>query len=404
MTGTVDTTVVTPSGTTVLRTAAGFAGFGVFWTTLGLVAPSVQSTFGLDDAGWGTVQAATLLCGMVIMGWTGRLGARHGPFLLMRVGLAALAVAAVGAAVAPTLALFVASLFLAGFASAPIEIGINSAGVTVDMAYHRRVLGPLHAMFSGASLVWGLALAVLVQFGGGRTALLLASAGLVAVLFLLLPPNRPRDVPALDDAAASGGAVRALRRRPALIPLALVCMTAFVAEGAIGLWSFLYLSEDLGAAAFVAGAGFAVFQATMMTGRLVLPRLQAAASNRAILVVSGVGLVAGTALALSTTTVWVTIVGFVACGICTSVMFPTVMNEAGVLAPDEISVSTAAISAVGYVGLVAGPFVIGALASAASLRVALTIVAVCGVVVALSARGLPRTASTEVAAEVAVTD
>lgn len=405
MTDAVDAAAVRPTGSTVLRTAAGFAGFGVFWTTLGIVAPSVQSTFGLDDAGWGTLQAATLLCGMTVMGLSGRLGARHGPFVLMRTGLLALMLAAAGAAIAPSLGLFIACMFLAGFASAPIEIGINAAAVTVDLAYHRRVLGPLHAMFSAASLVWGLVLAAFVQLGGGRTDLLLATAAIVLVLAIVLPPNRPKDVPPPDDEPVSVGALRALRRRPRLVPLAIVCMTAFVAEGAIGLWSFLYLSEDLRAPAFVAGAGFAVFQATMMAGRLVLPQMQAIASNRTILAVTGIGLVAGTGLALATTTVGVTIAGFFVCGVCTSVMFPTVMNEAGVLAPGEIAVSTAAISAVGYIGLVLGPFVIGALATAYSLRAALAIVALCGAAVVLCARGIPAApSSTEVPSGPATAD
>jgi hypothetical protein len=78
--------------------------------------------------------------------------------------------------------------------------------------------------------------------------------------------------------------------------------------------------------------------------------------------------------------------GFALMGLGLSVVFPLALRAAG-MQGEGAGPDLAAVSTVGYVGFLAGPPLIGALADASSLRAALSLVVGLCLVAALSARG-----------------
>jgi sugar phosphate permease len=364
----------------VARTASGFAAFGFFWTGFSVAAPAFKSDFGLSDAGLGAILTGTLALSAVSMLPAAHWADRAGAIRLSRLAFAVLAVTAAGIALAPALIPFVVALSVAGIAGGLVEVGINTAGIQAELGAGRPVLGWLHAGFSAASLLGGLVLSGLVEAGTGRIGVYVAITALVVTTTALLPPQRrlsPSGSPHMP-ARHTHGVSRALRD-PKVAALATVCALGFFAEGAVATWCILYLRRDLNTSAFAAGAAFALFQAAMVGGRLVHPWLSARLTNRSIVGGLGATLVVATAVMVARVDAAPTTAGFFLAGLAVSGVVPSVMAEAGRVAPGQLGSAAGAVVTVGYVGLIVGPLVIGMVADATSLRLGLASVALAGV-------------------------
>jgi MFS family permease len=158
-------------------------------------------------------------------------------------------------------------------------------------------------------------------------------------------------------------------------------------EGAIGDWSAVYLSGDLGAPPSTAAAGYAVFAGAMVVGRLAgdwfVARFGPARSVRC----GGVAAAIGVAVALVAPTPALSAAGFGLVGLGLSNVVPIVFSAAARAGSSPAAgVATAAIF--GYGGLLLGPVLIGALATMFGLKASLWLLAGCGAAIALTANAM----------------
>lgn len=152
----------------------------------------------------------------------------------------------------------------------------------------------------------------------------------------------------------------------------------------------MYVEDSLGAAPAVGALAFGAFAVTMTIGRLLGDRLTERFGGDRLL--RGGGLIGGVGvgLALLAATPGAALAGFLCLGAGLSVMVPTVFRGAGQVEGLPPGVALAAVSTLGYFGLLAGPPLIGVVAELVSLPVALGLVcACCGVVVALAGSARP---------------
>ena len=273
---------------------------------------------------------------------------------------------------APTLAL---GTLAVGAANGVLDVSMNIEGLAVERALGKRIFNSLHAAFSFGALsgaaVGGLAAAAGVDplphlalvVAVGVVAALVASRG--------LPPA---------EAADTGHGPRFARPSRRLAALGAIAFCALLAEGAVFDWSGVFIRRETDAAIGLAPAGLAAFNLAMGFGRLaadrVTERLGAAAIGRGGALLAAAGL--GVALALASPIG--AIAGFAVMGIGLSAVFPLSLRAAGhdpaqgaaaVAAP-----AVAAVSSLGYAGLLTGPPAIGLLAEAIGLGGALA--CVCG--------------------------
>jgi hypothetical protein len=158
-----------------------------------------------------------------------------------------------------------------------------------------------------------------------------------------------------------------------LLPLAALAFVSMSTEGAVGDWSGTYLARS-GVAAGPAVAAYAAFSLLMITGRIVGDRIVAAAGTRATV---GLGaLIAGAGLAVSATWPGLAggVVGFGLVGAGLANVVPVIFSVAG-RTGSAAAVGIASAATAGYAGLLIGPVVIGAVASAADLRSAIVMLA-----------------------------
>ena len=154
-----------------------------------------------------------------------------------------------------------------------------------------------------------------------------------------------------------------------------VALAAFLAEGAIGDWSAIYLRMELGTSPATAAYGFAAFSLTMALGRLTGDRLVARFSPAALLAAGAVlGSIALSA-ALLVGDPAAAVLGFAGVGLALSNVAPIVFSAAGRLPDLAPGIGIAAVSTAGYGGFLAGPPLIGLVAELGGLALGLGVVA-----------------------------
>ncbi|RSM67444.1 MFS transporter [Actinoplanes sp. ATCC 53533] len=339
--------------------------------------PAIQHHLDLTDSHLSIVLLALACGGLVGMRCAGRLVDRHGSTRVMTVTSLTLGAALTVTAYAPNMATLALALLALGTVHGTLNVAMNAAAVACQTAYRRPIMTSFHAQFSiggvaGAAAAAGCAhvhLSVGHTFAGVGAALTVAAFW--AIRRLNLAPNteavgeRPASTP--ERGRGPG------RRRVALLGLLAFC--ALISEGAAADWSSVYL-DRLGASPAYAAAAYAAFAGCMTLGRLTGDRLTAGVAPVTLL--RGCGLIAGGGLAAGVLigSPAAAIIGFGCLGAGLSCVIPLLYSTAGNLDPDRPGAALSRVSAVGYLGYVTGPVIIGGAATHVGLGHALLILPV----------------------------
>jgi MFS family permease len=165
--------------------------------------------------------------------------------------------------------------------------------------------------------------------------------------------------------------------------LGVIALCSTYGEGAVSDWGALHLREDLSVAPGLAAAGYAAFALAEACGRLAGTVLLARLGQTRVLLFGGLVTCAGMVAAALAPVLPLALAGFALAGLGVANAFPAAMARVGTLAGPN---GVAAASTLGYAGFLLGPPAIGLLATALSLRAALTTVSLLAVVAAALAR------------------
>jgi MFS family permease len=259
---------------------------------------------------------------------------------------------------------------------------MNAQGVSIERGMNQPILSSLHAAFSFG----GFAGAGLGALAAALDVAPLAHFAFAAVLFgvpgLVATARLPRDD---HDADAEAPKLRWTRLPPRLVLLGVACFFSLMAEGGASDWSAKLVRDNLAGTAALGALAYAVFSVGMGTGRLLADRLWARWGAGGLLRRSGALAALGFAVGLGAGTVPSAIAGFAALGVGLAGVIPTLFRAGA----DHPGVSTgpalAAVSSLGYLGFLAGPPIIGAIAQLTSLRLACGVLVLAGVVVLMLA-------------------
>ena len=164
---------------------------------------------------------------------------------------------------------------------------------------------------------------------------------------------------------------------------------AFMVEGTVADWNGLFMRDTLGAPEALAALGYPIFEAGMLIARLTGDRLRSRFGVRGMLTVSGLATAGFFAVVLAAPAPMVALVAVFFVGLGVATISPLTLSLAGT-ATDTPGPAIAQAGAMGYAGLLLGPVVIGFLSDATSLRTALGLAVVLGLLIAAAARFLPR--------------
>lgn len=347
--------------------AVAFLGHAVIFGTWASRVPAVKHALGLSDAQLGLAffgMAAGTLIGSR-MG--GALASRVGAWRVVQAGLPVLAAALVLVAVAGDQATLTAALVALGTTAAVVDVAMNSEAVVVERARRQPLMSGFHGFWSVGLMVGAVAGIGAAALGLRPVMHFALAAALVAAgsaPFLARLPHR--SAPSRTADAAGGWS-------PKLVVLGLIGFCSFFAEGAAADWSAVYLRDRADAGAAAAAAAFASFSLAMAASRLAGDRLAAGVGPvrlaRAASITAGLGL----ALVLLVPTSAAGLLGFALLGAGIAPIVPTVISAAAGARLGTPEAVVSRVFAVGYVGGIIGPAVIGFTAGQIGLRAALVI-------------------------------
>lgn len=356
--------------------------------------PAVKARHGISDGELGGVLFAMAVGAVVALPMAGWLVGRFGSRRMTSIAAVGLCLCLPLPVLAPTVALLALSLGVLGAFNATLDVSMNAQAVIVEQRYGRPIMSSFHGLFSLGMLA-GAGAAVAVMALGPSDASHVVGAALAALLAVVL--NLQSLVPT-PSRAAGAGRVFAMPSR-ALLALGALAFCGLLIEGAMGDWTAVYLHDTLGSGDALAGTGFAAFSLAMAGGRFAGDRLVAGLGSarvlRAFSAAAAIGLVAALILGDASSAV----VGFGMVGLGIANVVPILFSAAARVPGVEPGHAIAGVATVGYLGLLAGPPLIGVVADAVGLRLALGIVGALCAVLALGAGSVGRNTTAAAADE-----
>src|SRR5258706_5723329 len=345
-----------PSVRTLAQAAQGtraqFFIAGALFATWGVHVPSVKAHYALGERALAIAMLASGVGALVSLTQAGRVVGHHGPrTVTLATGLACCA--GIGLLLAfDHYAALLALMSAYGVASSLMDVSINAEASEIERLAGRPLMSGFHAMFSL----------------GGMAG---AAAGSVLHAAAVTPQQHLLGAAAVGVATIVGGCSVMLRMAAAPAsgalslptgPLALIGALAalgLIGEGAMYDWSVLYMKQELKTDAGTAALAYASFSAAMAAARFGGDWVRARLSPVPLLRLSGILGAAGMALALGVPHPAAALAGFGLVGLGFANVVPVLFSAAARVPGVTPAHGIAAVSALGYLGMMAGPPLIG---------------------------------------------
>jgi MFS family permease len=369
-----------PGRVRTVRAAYFMAGIGI--SAWAITVPFTKIRFGLNDAQLGLILLAPGIGGTLAMPLAGLAVARFGSRTVLLTAGILFGIILPSLTIAPSPLAFTVLLFTFGVLFAIIDIAMNAQGATTEARSGGLLMSSFHGLYSVGTLTVAVVTSLLLKLGASNAACaLLCGAGIFAIIsqFKYLQPKA-------EDAPADGPGF-ALPNR-ATILLGICCFACFLTEGAVTDWStiFLRFSRSIPISlAFYGYAGFALaMAATRLAGDAIATRFGKTTLMRAGSLIAGGGML----LAVLTPYEITDVIGFALVGIGTGNIAPLVFSAASRIPGLNPNASVPAVMTLGYAGFLLGPVIIGFVANATSLAVALSLDAAMLIALSLAARAV----------------
>ncbi|MFI6363544.1 MFS transporter [Nocardia sp. NPDC050630] len=366
--------------------------------------PAITDRTGIAHSTLGMFILMLAGAGIVGMRIAGPLADRFGSRAVVAAAAAITSISVLGPGLATGPVSLAIALACFGFGNGALDVSMNTQAVHVERAYQRPIMSAFHALFSGGGFLGSLLGAVAQGAGWDvRLSLSLAAVAGLAITAVLVPrllrdtgvsareansdalrENGPHDhipesadnvsqnprVDATYDAATARSATTPNRSRKVLA-LAAIAFALLLTEGVAADWSALQVRDHLDVDDATAALAFGAFSCTMTVGRFAADRV-AGAFGRVAVVRYGT-LIAAFGLVLIMASGWVplTLLGWAMCGLGLSGGIPQIFTAAGNLGSTTAATDMSRVFSLGYLGLLAGPSIIGWLTALVPLTAAL---------------------------------
>ncbi|TQJ09023.1 MFS transporter [Lapillicoccus jejuensis] len=351
--------------------------------------PAVQEATGISHATLGGL--------LLVLGAGSVVGLQSGGLLIDRVGSRTLTVVAgllLAAAVnLPGLAgspwALAAALAAFGLANGLTDVAMNDQAVLVERRYPRPVMSSFHACWSVGGAV-GAGVGALVQRADLPTQVALGVGAVVTALLVALSgrflvTDRGAVVPEAERGSVTGAPELVPGTRSRLLTLAVLAFLLMLAEGAANDWSALQAVEDLGQREAAGSLAYGAFAVAMTVGRFASDPVVHRVGRPALVRWGSLLAAVGVLVVVLSRAYPLTLVGWVAFGLGLSGIVPQIFTTAGNLDVPNRGVVISRVMGAGYVGILAGPAVVGWLAGLVGLTHALLVPVGCCVVALLVA-------------------
>lgn len=355
----------TPTTRLATRLAFFVAGFAIScWAPL---VPYAKDRLAVDERMLGILLLCLGIGSLLAMFLTGMLSARFGtrPVILasgfgLCVVLPFLALAATPFTLGVTLLFFGASL-------GSLDVAVNIHAVEVERDAGQPLMSGFHAQYSLGGFVGAMFVTLLLSVGLSPFACVAIASALMLVMIFTASPRL------LRTKAADGDPHFALPRGVVLV-IALLAAISFLAEGAVLDWSALLITGMGLVEVEQGGIGFVLFSVAMTLARFSGDALTARIGDRATMIWGGLIAIGGFVVVLVSPVAAMAMAGFVLVGLGAANIVPVLFRRAGSQTVMPPGLAIAAITTMGYAGILLGPAAIGFLAQHVGLTAAFWVI------------------------------
>jgi predicted MFS family arabinose efflux permease len=365
-------------------TRAQFMNLGVVAGVWGVHVPSIKAHYEMDDRTLGLALLATSIGSLLTLTIAGRvvgrLGARTTSVLAGWGFCLALAVSLQLSALWPLLL----ALSVLGASESVFDVAINAEGTTLETLSGRAVMSGFHGMFSLGAMCGAALAALMLRLVIPASTQLLSVAAVISCSVFVSSRNMLAQHPLSESAQA-----HFVWPRGTLLLIGLLICLGMLAEGVMYNWSVLYVTQELLAPQDRAALAYVAFAGATAATRFVGDRVRARMSERAILFAGPALSAVAMLLVLLVARPWMAMVGFALVGAGLATVVPILYNAATRIPGVSRAAAIASVSSIGYVGFMIGPPIIGAVAHATTLTIAMsTLTIACGLLM-LGVRRVP---------------
>jgi MFS family permease len=365
--------------TTLRPVAFSFVVFGVLGGAWAVAPVDIERTFGLSDAGLGLLLAAGIIGATAVAAFGGAVTDRWGAGRSLTRALVFWGVLLAAEAFAPHLAVFVPALIAAMAAGGLVDVVMNIIAADALSEDAGRLVR-FHGLWN-AGCVLGAAICGVVLRLGLSWRVMWFGVAVAGIVTGLLTRRARVPEPERFDHPSMWRALLGLRHE-GLVVLALVFAASAMVEGGVATWGVLYLRGHLGlgvlagVSAYVVGEMLAT--ATRFGGR---PVIAALGTRRAVALGASLA-AAGIATEALCGVAALAAAGLAAAAVGISVVWPLLLADVNNEARHP-ALAIGGVTACGYLGMVAGPPLVGTLSALFGLRVGLLVLAAIALFVAI---------------------
>jgi fucose permease len=362
-----------------------FMVLGVLVGTWGAHIPSLKTRYALTEATLSIVLLAVAIGTVSSLFVAGRivgaLGARHATALSGLVMSALLGVALEF----PSVAVLLPAKLIFGASASVFDFSINTEGSVLESLSGRAVMSNLHGMFSVGGMTGAALASYMLDMRVSPRLQLFGVCGCTAIIAAVAA----RDMLVTHAGSDDGAKAHFAWPKGLLLIIGLLVFAGMTAEGVMYDWSVLYLSQDVGMSQSMAALGYAIFCGAMALARFGGDFLRARYAERMLLHWGASVAAIAMTIVLFSASRWAALIGFAVAGAGLAPVAPILFNAATRIPGVSRAAAIASVTSIGYSGFMIGPPLIGGIATATSLTVALSVVVLASACLAYGARFVP---------------
>jgi MFS family permease len=338
--------------------------------------PQVTARLGIGVGLLGVALLAAPIGAVVAMSASAYLVPRFGSRRVVRTAMIGYCLAGALLGVCDTLAAFFLAYSLWGALQGALEVAMNTQAITVESSLRRPIMPVFHGGWSLGALVGAAVgtLGVILGVSLSAQLLLLGLPSLIVLGFMTkrLQPGRPARPSTARPLTPRRNSSRVVSL--AILLLCVVALADMLCEGAAADWSAVYLRGSLHAGTAIAGLGYTLYALAMVSTRLSASQVLRRWPTRRLLPILTSIATVGFAGGWASHSQVVMLVAFTCLGLGCALVIPTSYSAVGHISAASTGGAVALVSGSGWLGFVAGPPLIGEIATATSLHFALLLV------------------------------
>lgn len=333
---------------------------GLVTATWAVIVPFAKTNTGVNDALLGTLLLCLGFGAMVAMPVTGILTSRYGCRKVISAAVVVILLSIPFLSIVTSPVLLGLCLLIFGVGIGITDCAMNVQAILVEKSSAKPLMSGFHGMFSVGGIAGAGTMTGLMSLGFGVITATFIIA--VLVLFLLLISYKAL----LPYANPTEGPVFAIPKGTVLI-IGLICFIIFMAEGTVLDWGALYLVESRNIPETLGGLGFAAFAIAMTFGRLTGDYIVSRYGALKV-VMLGTGVAAlGFLVLINSYALPLVLFGYLLIGLGCANIVPVMFSQIGKQKSMPQMVAVPAVTSVGYMGILAGPAIIGYIAYHSSI-------------------------------------